>query len=129
MKVGAWTWVLLGGIFETAWAVTMKYSEGFTQIFWTAATLAFLGCSIYLLNGGMKRGVPVGGGYAVWVGIGAVGSIIMGLILFAEPLDSTRLAFAALIIVGIIGVELTCNPTKQECNQKPQLTKRNSEML
>jgi quaternary ammonium compound-resistance protein SugE len=122
MKVGAWTWVLLGGIFETAWAVTMKYSEGFAQIFWTVITLVFLGCSIYLLNGGMRRGVPVGGGYAVWVGIGAVGSIIMGLILFSESLDIMRLTFAALIIVGIVGVELTCSPKKQMENEPTDYT-------
>jgi len=85
----------------------MKMSEGFTDVLWTIATLAFLFISIYLLSGGLKRGVPVSGGYAVWVGIGGIGSFAMGIILFDESLLFTRLMFAAIIIAGIIGVELT----------------------
>jgi quaternary ammonium compound-resistance protein SugE len=101
---------MIGGLFETAWAVTMKYSDGFSDIFWTILTLGLLGFSIYMLNGGIRRGLPVGGGYAVWVGIGAIGSIVAGILLFSESLLITRLIFAALIIIGVIGVELTCGP-------------------
>jgi quaternary ammonium compound-resistance protein SugE len=109
-----WPWVLAGGLFETAWAVTMKLSEGFSDIFWTILTLALIGCSVYMLNSGIKRGLPVGGGYAVWVGVGAIGSIVMGIILFSESIMITRLFFAAVIIIGIIGVELTCGPEDAE---------------
>jgi len=105
-----WSWVFAGGLFETAWAVCMKLSDGFTEIFWTAATLAFLFISIFLLSCGLKKGVPVGSGYAVWVGIGGIGSLVMGIILFDESLLFTRMIFAAIIIAGIIGVELTSHP-------------------
>jgi quaternary ammonium compound-resistance protein SugE len=109
---------MIGGLFETAWAVTMKYSDGFSDIFWTVATLGLLGCSIYMLNGGIRRGLPVGGGYSVWVGVGAIGSIVMGILLFSESVLITRLFFAALIIMGIIGVELTCGPSEENGDQQ-----------
>lgn len=109
-----WIWILLGGIFETTWALAMKMSNGFSDIFWTLVTLGFLFLSVYFLNSGMKRGLPVGGGYAVWVGIGAIGSIVMGIILFGDSVELHRLFFAALIVIGIIGVELTCSPKKEE---------------
>jgi len=108
-----WSWVLVGGLFETAWAICMKESSGFSDLFWTAATLAFLFTSVYLLNCGLKRGVPVGGGYAVWVGIGGLGSLIMGILLFNESLAYTRLIFAAIIIIGVIGVELSSSPEEE----------------
>ncbi|MCL2295522.1 MAG: multidrug efflux SMR transporter [Methanomassiliicoccaceae archaeon] len=112
-----WSWVLVGGMFETAWAICMKLSNGFSEIFWTVATLAFLFTSVYLLNCGLKRGIPVGGGYAVWVGIGGIGSLVVGIILFGESLLFTRLMFAAIIITGIIGVELSSHPETDQCDQ------------
>jgi len=112
-----WSWVFVGGLFETAWAVCMKMSEGFMNIFWTIATLAFLFTSVYLLNCGLKRGVPVGGGYAVWVGIGGIGSIVMGIILFGESLMPLRLLFAAIIITGIVGVELSSHTETETTSQ------------
>ncbi|MDR1690765.1 MAG: multidrug efflux SMR transporter [Candidatus Methanoplasma sp.] len=109
-----WSWVLVGGMFETAWAICMKLSDGFMNIPWTLATLGFLALSVYLLDCGFKRGIPVGGGYAVWVGIGAIGSIVMGIVVFGESLQFTRLLLAAIIIIGVIGVELTTNPDKED---------------
>lgn len=109
-----WSWVLVGGTFETAWALCMKMSEGFTDILWTIATLIFIFISVYLLDCGLKRGVPVGGGYAVWVGIGGIGSIVMGILVFGESLLPSRLLFAAIIIIGIIGVELSSDPEKMK---------------
>ena len=109
-----WSWVLVGGLFETAWAICMKLSNGFTDILWTAGTVAFVFTSVYLLDCGMKRGVPVGGGYAVWVGVGGIGSIVMGIIIFGESLLPTRLLFAAIIIIGIIGVELFSDTGDEE---------------
>lgn len=111
-----WSWVLIGGLFETAWALCMKASDGFTHIFWTMATLAFLFTSVYLLNCGLKKGLPVGSGYAVWVGIGGIGSIVMGVIIFGESLLLSRLLFAAIIITGIIGVELSSHPKDDGTN-------------
>ncbi|MDR0524022.1 MAG: multidrug efflux SMR transporter [Candidatus Methanoplasma sp.] len=106
-----WAWVMVGGVFETAWAVTMKLSDGFSDLWWTAATVAFIGCSVYLLDRGLRK-IPVGGGYAVWVGIGAIGSIVMGVALFGEGVGLARMASAAAIVAGIIGLELTHKPAE-----------------
>jgi quaternary ammonium compound-resistance protein SugE len=116
--VKPWTWVLVGGVFETAWALCMKLSDGFTDVFWTIATITFLFISVGLLNIGLIRGVPVSGGYTVWVGIGAVGSIVMGILIFGESFQLTRLLFAAIIIIGIVGVELTTPSTSEGPNHK-----------
>ncbi len=113
-----WIWILVGGVFETVWALSMKMSDGFSNIPWTIVTLVFIFLSVYFLNSGMKRGLPVGGGYAVWVGVGAIGSIVMGIILFGESIAPMRLIFAALIVVGIVGVELTCKPGEGETECK-----------
>ena len=103
-----WLIIIIGGVFETCWAITMKMSEGFTNIIWTLITLGFMACSIWLLNKGMNSGnIPIGSGYSVWVGIGAVGSIILGIIIYKEPLTLLRMIFATVIIIGIIGVEMS----------------------
>ncbi|MBQ8373618.1 MAG: QacE family quaternary ammonium compound efflux SMR transporter, partial [Candidatus Methanomethylophilaceae archaeon] len=83
----SWIWVLIGGLFETVWAVFMKMSDGFTDPLYTALTIIFLFVSVALLNMGLKRGLPVGPSYAVWVGIGAVMSVISGIVLFGESLS------------------------------------------
>ena len=122
MKVSPWLFILIGGMFETVWAVSMKLSEGFSNISWTIITMAFIVVSVFFLNSGLKRGLPVGGGYAVWVGMGAIGSIIVGIILFSESLDPMRLLFAGIIITGIIGTELTCHPEKDDPEEEDQTT-------
>lgn len=110
----AWTAILLGGCFETAWAMTMKQSEGFTVLPWTLVTLFLLGCSTVLLDQGMKRGIPIGTGYSVWVGIGAVGSIVMGIIVYHESLTAVRLFFATLIVAGVVGLETSQTNTEKD---------------
>lgn len=110
----AWWWVIVGGMCETTWAICMKESDGFSNIFWTVITLAFLFTAVYLLNSGLKRGIPVGSGYAVWVGVGGIGSIIMGIIIFNEPLLLERMIFAAIILTGIVGVEMSSEIKKEE---------------
>ena len=89
-------WVTLGiaGIFEVVWATCMKYSEGFTKL------------SFFLLARATKT-LPLGTAYAVWTGIGALGSVIVGFILFKEPVTAGRLIFAALLLIGIIGLKIT----------------------
>lgn len=101
---------MIGGVFETAWAATMKLSDGFTHLPWTLITILLLFIAVYVLDYGLKGGIPVGSGYSVWVGVGAIGSIIVGIILFGESMEFTRLFFAAMIIVGVIGVEMTSHP-------------------
>jgi quaternary ammonium compound-resistance protein SugE len=115
-----WLWVIAGGLFETVWAVFMKFSEGFTQFYWTGATMIFIVVAIYLLNCGFKRGVPVGGGYAVFVGVGGVGSLVMETLYFEVPLTAVKILFAAIIIIGIIGVDLTTDLSNKEEEKNDQ---------
>jgi quaternary ammonium compound-resistance protein SugE len=103
--VMAWLYLLIAGLFEIAWAIGLKYTEGFTRLgpsIWTVASmivsLAFLGLALKTL--------PVGTAYAVWTGIGAVGVAILGIILFAEPAAAMRLGCIGLIVAGIVGLKL-----------------------
>ncbi len=101
-------WVMLGitGIFEVVWATCMKYSEGFTKLSWSLLTFAGMAVSFFLLARATKT-LPLGTAYAVWTGIGALGSVIVGIILFKEPVTTGRLIFAALLLIGIIGLKIT----------------------
>lgn len=111
----AWLWVLLGGVFETGWATGMKMSQQFTDIPWTIATLVMIVISTLLLNKGLKSGIPMGPCYAVWVGIGAVGSIIMGILVFGETLNILGWSFLAVVVVGVLGLNMV---TKSEGDGK-----------
>ena len=102
----AWLWVLLGGVFETGWATGMKMSQQFTDIPWTIATLVMIVISTLLLNKGLKSGIPMGPCYAVWVGIGAIGSIMVGLVVFGEMLNILGWAFLAVLVIGVLGLNM-----------------------
>ena len=102
----AWLFILMGGMVEMVWAVFMKMSDGFTDPLYTALTIIFLFVSVALLNMGLKRGLPVGPSYAVWVGIGAVMSVISGIVLFGESLSFLGYIFLAMVVGGIIGLNL-----------------------
>lgn len=101
----AWILLFLAGLFEVAWAIGLKYTEGFTRPIPSALTLAAMVASVVLLGIAMKS-LPVGTAYAVWVGVGAVGTAILGIVLFAEPATAGRLISLALIVAGIIGLKL-----------------------
>ena len=101
----AWTYLVIAGLFEMGWAVGLKYTEGFTRLWpsvWTAASMAV---SVFLLAK-VLRDIPVGTGYAVWTGIGAVGTAVLGMVLFGESRDVLRLLCIVLIIAGIVGLKL-----------------------
>ena len=102
----AWLWVLVGGMFETVWAVFMKLSDGFTDIPYTILTVMFIFVSVYMLNRGLKLGMPIGPSYAVWVGIGAIGAVFSGMVLFGDMLNLYGWAFLSIVIAGIIGLNL-----------------------
>ncbi len=102
----AWIYLFIAGVFETAWAVGLKYSDGFTKLNASAFTAATMVVSIYLLALAL-RALPVGTGYAVWTGIGAVGTAILGIILFDESPALPRLFCIGLIVAGIVGLKLT----------------------
>jgi quaternary ammonium compound-resistance protein SugE len=101
----AWLLLVLAGLFEVGWAIGLKYTDGFTRLWPTVGTLAAMAISLGLLGLAMKS-LPVGTAYAVWVGVGAVGTAILGIVLFAEPANAGRLISLALIVAGIVGLKL-----------------------
>lgn len=101
----AWIVLFLAGLFEVAWAIGLKYTDGFTRPLSTALTLAAMVASVLLLGVAMKS-LPVGTAYAVWVGVGAVGTALLGIVLFAEPASAGRLVSLGLIVAGIVGLKL-----------------------
>ncbi len=100
-----WIYVLAGGLFETAWAITIKLMDGFRSPEWLVPTAVFLLISTLLLNKGLKAGLPAGPSYSVWVGIGAVGSLIAGVLLFGDPMTLAKAIPVALILVGVAGIQ------------------------
>ena len=100
-----WTILVLAGLCEVGWAIGLKYTEGFTRFWPSAWTVLAMSLSIWLLAIAMKS-LPVGTAYAVWVGIGAVGTVILGIILFKEPANAARIASIVLIVAGIVGLKL-----------------------
>ncbi|AJP48090.1 molecular chaperone [Rugosibacter aromaticivorans] len=101
----AWFGLFLAGLFEVAWAIGLKYTEGFTRLWPSIGTLAAMIASIGLLGLAMKT-LPVGTAYAVWVGVGALGTAIFGIFLFDESANMGRLGSLGLIMLGIIGLKL-----------------------
>ncbi len=100
-----WIILIIAGLFESAWAVGMKYSNGFTKLYPSIFVIITMAISVYLLSVSIKT-LPVGSAYAVWTGIGAVGTAILGIILFGESKELIRIGFIFLIIVGIIGLRI-----------------------
>jgi quaternary ammonium compound-resistance protein SugE len=101
----AWLYLLIAGLFEIAWAIGLKYTDGFTRLapsIWTVGSMAI---SFLFLSLALKT-LPVGTAYAVWTGIGAVGVAILGIVLFAEPANALRLGCIGLIVGGIVGLKL-----------------------
>jgi quaternary ammonium compound-resistance protein SugE len=101
----AWVWLAVAGLFEVVWAVGLKYTDGFTRLVPSAITLAAMAASVYCLAVAVRT-IPIGTGYAVWTGIGAVGVAILGMILFGEPRELLRLASISLIVAGIVGLKM-----------------------
>lgn len=100
-----WIILILAGLFEVGWAIGLKYTDGFTKLWPTVGTVAAMAVSLGLLGIAMKS-LPVGTAYAIWVGVGAVGTVILGIVLFQEPVNALRLASVGLIIAGLVGLKL-----------------------
>jgi quaternary ammonium compound-resistance protein SugE len=100
----SWFILLIAGLFEVAWAIGLKYTDGFTRPWPTAGTVTAMVISVVLLGVAMKE-LPVGTAYAVWTGVGAVGTAILGIVLFGESMAIARLACLGLIVVGIVGLK------------------------
>lgn len=101
----AWLYLFFAGLFETAWAIGMKYSEGFSRLIPSVFTITAMILSVALLSLALKT-LPVGTAYAVWTGIGAVGTAALGIHLFGEPATAARLASMGLIVAGIVGLKI-----------------------
>ena len=101
-----WTYLAIAGLLEIAWAVGLKYTEGWTRLWPTVGTVSAMVASVALLGLAMRT-LPLGTAYAVWTGIGAVGTVILGIVLFGESAAPMRLACVALIVAGIAGLKLT----------------------
>lgn len=101
----AWTLLLIAGLFEVAWAVGLKYTQGFSRLWPSIGTLACMAVSFLLLSRAMEV-LPVGTAYAVWTGIGAVGAAILGILLLGEIASPLRLAGIGLIVAGIVTLKL-----------------------
>ena len=102
----AWTLLIAAGLLEVGWAVGLKYTEGFTRLTPSVLTLLAMVASMYLLAQAVRT-IPVGTGYAVWTGIGAVGTAIVGIAILGEPRDAKRLLSLALIVAGILGLKFS----------------------
>ena len=101
----AWVILVIAGLFEVGWAIGLKYTEGFTRLWPTVGTVLAMILSLWLLGIAMKS-LPVGTAYSVWVGVGAVGTVVLGIVLLNEPANAARLISVALIIAGIVGLKL-----------------------
>jgi quaternary ammonium compound-resistance protein SugE len=99
-----WILLIIAGVLEIGWAVGLKYTDGFTRLLPTVWTAAAMIASVVLLALALKT-IPVGTGYAVWTGIGAAGTAIVGIVLFAEPATVLRLGCIALILAGVVGLK------------------------
>jgi len=104
----SWLILFLAGIFEVVWAIGLKYTHGFTKVTPTIFTIVAMIISFYLLSLALKS-LPLGTAYAIWVGIGTIGTVIAGVILFSEPTSTIRIVSIILILVGIIGLKLSTN--------------------
>lgn len=102
----AWAYLIIAGILEVVWAIGLKYAHGFTRLYPSLVTIAGMILSFYFLSLALKA-LPIGTAYAVWTGIGALGTAILGIFLFDEPHDWVRLFFLFLILIGITGLKIT----------------------
>ncbi|WP_238882525.1 quaternary ammonium compound efflux SMR transporter SugE [Clostridium sp. YIM B02551] len=100
-----WLFLILAGMFEVWWAIGLKYSQGFTKFIPSVLTVAGMIASFYFLSLALKN-IPLGTAYAIWTGIGTVGTVILGIILFKEPFEIIRLICIGFIIVGIVGLKI-----------------------
>lgn len=102
----AWLWLIIAGLLETGWAIGLKYTDGFTKFWPSVLTVAGIALSMFLLAVA-ARTLPIGTAYPVWVGIGAAGAVILGIVVLGEPASAGRLFFLALLLVAIIGLKVT----------------------
>jgi quaternary ammonium compound-resistance protein SugE len=101
-----WIYLMLAGLLEVVWAIGLKYTEGFTRLWPSVITASAMIASIVLLAMAVKS-LPIGTAYAIWTGIGAVGAVILGIVLFGDSASPLRLACVGLVVLGMLGLKLT----------------------
>ena len=101
-----WIYLVTAGFFEVSWAIELKYSQGFTKILPSILTVIGMISSFYFLSLSLKS-LPLGNAYAIWTGIGTVGTVVLGVILFKEPINVMRMSCIVFIVLGIVGLKLT----------------------
>ena len=101
----AWIALVAAGLLDVAWAIAMKYADGYTRLGWSLLSLVLLAAFVFLLGRALQA-LPVGTAYAVWTGIGAVGTVLMGIVLFGETLNPVRLGGIALVLVELVALKL-----------------------
>lgn len=101
----AWIYLLIAGLFEVGWAISLKYAQGFTRLGPSVVTIALMIFSFAFLSRALRT-LPVGTAYTIWTGIGAVGTVVLGIVLFQEPVEVRRLTCIGLIVIGVIGLKL-----------------------
>lgn len=102
----AWLYLFLAGLTEIGWAIALKYSHGFSRLIPSVITVVVMILSFYLLARSLES-IPIGTAYAVWTGIGIMGTIILGILLFGEPMNLHRLIYLSFILIGIVGLKIT----------------------
>lgn len=100
-----WFYLILAGFFEVGWAVGLKFSDGFTKIIPSIFTVVTMAASLYFLSLSLKT-LPLSSSYAIWTGIGTIGTVILGIIIFKEPISVVRIVCVLLIVAGIVGLKL-----------------------
>ena len=113
MSQKGWAIIAAAGLMEIVWAVSMDCSDGFTIWYFDLITVAALAVSTYLLSRALRCGIPMGTAYAVWTGIGAVGTISVSVILGNETLTALKMLFVAMIIIGIVGLQLSSSESRE----------------
>lgn len=101
----SWIYLFIAGLFEIGWAIGLKYTEGFTKLWPSVITVIGMILSFYFLSNAVKS-IPIGTAYAIWTGIGAVGTAVLGIILFGESKEVIRIFFILLIVIGIVGLKI-----------------------
>ncbi len=101
----AWIYLLIAGVLEVVWAIAMKYSEGWTKLYPSIFTIVSMAIGFYFLSLSVKT-LPLGTAYAVWTGIGTIGTVVFGIIFFKEPFDVIKAVCILLIVIGIVGLKL-----------------------
>ncbi|WP_282939753.1 quaternary ammonium compound efflux SMR transporter SugE [Paenibacillus sp. RC67] len=102
----AWIYLIIAGLFEVVWAISIKYTQGFTKLVPSVVTIAGMAVSFYFLSQSLKS-LPMGTAYAIWTGIGALGTVVIGMLFMGEPRDAIRVLFLLLIVGGIVGLKVT----------------------